>query len=305
MNNIKGFFFGILSSATFGLIPLFTLPVMEQGMRFDSILFYRFLLASIAIGIVLLIRKQSLKIRLSEIPALFYLSIFYVVSALFLFWGYNYLPSGIATTIHFLYPVFVTLIMTIAYHEKNSILKITAILMAICGVACLSIGENDREISLVGIGIVLVSAIGYALYIVRVNKSRVKNMPGMKLTFYVFLFGSVLFLLNTQINGGLQVISNGNIAVNLALLAIIPTIISNLALVQALKNIGSTLTAILGAMEPLTAVCVGIIVFHEPFSVSLVTGFILIITAVTLIILSHPLEKVIRQLQTRIYRKQK
>lgn len=301
MGNFKGFLFGILSSATFGLIPLFTLPVMAQGMRFDSILFYRFLLAAVAIGIVLVIKKQSFTVLLSEIPALLYLSVFYVMSALFLFWGYDYLPSGIATTIHFLYPVFVTLIMMIAYHEKSSIITIISIVMAVCGVACLSIGDDNYGINLTGIGIVIISAASYALYIIRVNKSRVRNMAGTKLTFYVLFFGSIIFLINTQIKGGLQPIPDWKAACNLTMLAIIPTVVSNLALVQALKNIGSTLTAILGAMEPLTAVCVGIIAFHEPFSARLAFGFILIITAVSFIILARPLEKIIRQLRIRIY----
>lgn len=300
MANLKGFLAGIISSSTFGLIPLFTLPLMAQGMDFDSILFYRFLIAGISIGIVLPLKKISFRISNAELLTLSYLSIFYVVSAMFLFWGYNYLPSGIATTIHFLYPVFVTLIMFLYYHERLSVIIITAIIMAFFGVAFLSIGGAAEKIDMAGIGIVLISAIGYALYIIKVSKSKVRNMNGSKLTFYVLLIGALIFYIQTLIKGTFQIIPNTQSLINILLLAILPTVISNLALVYAIKRIGSTLTAVLGAMEPLTALCVGISVFGEPITSRIATGFLLIISAVSLIILSRPLEKIIRQLFFRL-----
>ena len=302
MANFKGLVTGILSSSTFGLIPLFTLPLMAQGMTFDSILFYRFLTAGVAIGILLPIRGESFVIRKSELPTLCYLSLFYVMSALFLFWGYNYLPSGVATTIHFMYPVFVTLIMSIIYHERLSAIIITAIILAISGVASLSISDTEQGIDLTGIGIVLISAISYALYIVRVNKSKVRNMNGTKLTFYVLMIGSLIFLLNAQLKGGVQSIPDGKAFMNILMLAILPTVVSNLALVYAIKNIGSTLTAILGAMEPLTALSICILVFAEPVTPTIALGFILIISAVSLIILAQPIQKGLRQLVIQLKR---
>ena len=290
MANFKGLVTGILSSSTFGLIPLFTLPLMAQGMTFDSILFYRFLTAGVAIGLLLPIRGESFVIRKSELPTLCYLSLFYVMSALFLFWGYNYLPSGVATTIHFMYPVFVTLIMSIIYHERLSAIIIT------------SISDTEQGIDLTGIVIVLISAISYALYIVRVNKSKVRNMNGTKLTFYVLMIGSLIFLLNAQLKGGVQSIPDGKAFMNILMLAILPTVVSNLALVYAIKNIGSTLTAILGAMEPLTALSIGILVFAEPLTPTIALGFILIISAVSLIILAQPIQKGLRQLVIQLKR---
>ena len=298
MANFKGLVTGILSSSTFGLIPLFTLPLMAQGMTFDSILFYRFLTAGVAIGILLPIRGESFVIRKSELPTLCYLSLFYVMSALFLFWGYNYLPSGVATTIHFMYPVFVTLIMSIIYHERLSAIIITAIILAISGVASLSISDTEQGIDLTGIGIVLISAISYALYI----ESKVRNMNGTKLTFYVLMIGSLIFLLNAQLKGGVQSIPDGKAFMNILMLAVLPTVVSNLALVYAIKNIGSTLTAILGAMEPLIALSIGILVFAEPLTPTIALGFILIISAVSLIILAQPIQKGLRQLVIQLKR---
>ena len=94
-NNLKGFAYGIATSVTFGLIPLFTLPLMEKGMRFDSILFYRFLFAAIALSGMLLAKKESFRTEMRNLPILILLGAFYTGSAMFLFWGYNFMAAGI------------------------------------------------------------------------------------------------------------------------------------------------------------------------------------------------------------------
>lgn len=300
-SNIKGFVYGIATSATFGLIPLFTLPLMAKGMQFDSILFYRFLFASIALVGIIASKKESLRIDKKDIPVLVLLGFFYTASAMFLFWGYNFMSVGIATTLHFTYPIFVTLIMLLFFREKTSWVTLLAIGLAICGVARLSIIEGEMKLSVLGVFIVLLSAVGYALYITTVNKSRVHTMTGRKLTFYVFIVSTILFSIKASTNEGIQPIPDMMSLINLILLAIVPTVISNITLVLAVHNIGGTLTAVLGAMEPVTAVFVGVLVFGEPFTFNLAIGILLIIIAVTMIILSKSIQKALRGLRRALF----
>ena len=287
MNKFNGFLYGLLSSASFGLIPLFTIPVMWQGMEFGSILLYRFIFATIALAIIMLLCKESFRITRQDIPSLAFLSFLYLMSALFLFWGYKYMASGIATTLHFMYPVITTFIMMVFFGEKKSIWRIMAIVLAVSGVFCLSHESGSGQVNWIGIIIVLISALAYALYLITIGQMKVGKMKGIKLTFYVFLFGSVFLLIGTSVIDEVQPISNWNMAGNLVMLAIIPTVVSNLALVRAIKSIGSTLTSVLGAMEPVTAVCVGIWVFNEAMTYGIVLGVALIIAAVTVIILKQ------------------
>ena len=287
MNKLNGFLFGLLSSASFGLIPMLTIPAMQQGMQFESILLYRFAFATLALGVILLIDGQSFRINRRDIPSLLLLAFFYLISAVFLFWGYKFMASGIATTLHFMYPVLTTLIMMLFFREKKSIWRFMAIALAVAGVFFLSQGDDSGSITFIGIFIVLLSALGYALYLVTVSQLKVGQMKGLRLTFYVFLFGTLLLFIGIGTTGHTQPIPNLHTAGNLVMLAIIPTVISNLALVRAVKCIGSTLTSVLGAMEPVTAVCVGIFMFGEPFTNSVGLGIILIITAVTVIILKR------------------
>lgn len=297
MSNLKGFAYGIATSATFGLIPLFTLPLMAKGMQFDSILFYRFLIAALALTGIMAVRKESFHIERREIPILILLGSFYTTSAMFLFWGYSFMSAGIATTLHFTYPIFVTLIMLLFFREKTSWVTLTAIGLAICGVARLSINEGEIQLKAIGVLIVLLSAVGYALYIITVNKSRVRMMSGRKLTFYVFVVSTLLFAIKAATNQGIQPIPDTMSLVNLILLAVVPTVISNITLIQAVHSIGGTLTAVLGAMEPVTAVGVGVLVFSEPFTANLALGIGLIILAVTIIILSKSIQKALREIR--------
>lgn len=297
MGNLKGFLYGIATSVTFGLIPLFTLPLMAKGMKFDSILFYRFLFAALALTGMMLFRKESFRIEKKEGLMLTVLGFFYTGSAMFLFWGYSFMAAGIATTLHFTYPVFVTLLMGIFFREKTSWITLLAIGLAICGVARLSLGDGEIRLSATGVGIVLLSAVAYALYIVTVNKSSVRQMAGRKLTLYVFIVSTVLFFIKIQIGGALQPIPDTASFINLLLLALVPTVVSNITLVHAVHHIGSTLTAVLGAMEPVTAVTVGVLLFGERFTPHLALGVFLIIVAVTMIILSKYIRKSLQEIR--------
>ena len=144
MNKVNGFLYGLLSSASFGLIPLFTIPAMQAGMQFESILFYRFLFACMALGGILLINGQSFRISRRDIPSLLLLAILYLMSAVFLFWGYKFMASGVATTIHFMYPVLTTLVMMLFFKEKKSGWRIAAIASAVIGVYFLSGGNTEQ-----------------------------------------------------------------------------------------------------------------------------------------------------------------
>ena len=285
MNKLNGLLYGVISSASFGLIPLFAIPAMQHGMDFMNVISYRFLFATIALAILLKIRKVSFGITKSDLPVLLLLSFFYLISSVFLLWGYNFMPSGVATTIHFMYPVITTVVMMLFFHEKNSLLRTLAILMAIGGVYALSYSNSSGETDIWGVVIVLISAVGYALYLVAVGQRKNQGLKGLKLTFYVFLFSTVILLTGMLSTGSLNMVPDYTTAGNLLLLAIIPTIVSNLSLIEAIKYIGATKTSVLGAMEPVTAVIVGLAVFGEPFTVTIAIGILFIIMAVTIIIL--------------------
>lgn len=296
----KGFVCGIATSVTFGLIPLFTLPLMRKGMASDSILFYRFLVASAALGLMMVVKRESFAVSRRDLPMVVLLAVFYTASSLFLLYGYEMMGAGVATTIHFTYPVFVTLIMLSVFREKTSWVTWLAVVLAIGGVARLSLQGTGLKLSAVGLVIVLLSAVGYASYIVAVNKSRVRGMHSRKLAFYVFVFTTLIFAVKNAVGDGVQPLPDAVSAVNVVLLAVAPTVISNITLLVAVRCIGGTLTSILGALEPVTAVCIGAVVFGEAFTVSEAVGIALILAAVVLVILNRGIQESMTVLLKRV-----
>lgn len=284
---ITGIALALLAAVCYGFIPFFTLPLKEAGttdfLSDPSILFYRFGFAAVLVALLMIVRRKSFRVTRGQLVTLTYLSFISDGSALFLIESYNYMSSGVATTLHFMYPVVTALLMMTFYHEARRPATIVAIIMAVVGVGALSWSPTG-SMSTRGVIIALISAVCYALYLIRVNRSRAATMDSTVLVFYVMLIGALIFGAEALRQGTFAPISTPLQWRNLPSVAFVCTFITNLCLVFAVKRIGSTMTAVIGALEPLTAVAVGCIVFSEPFTWQVQTGICLIIPAVMIII---------------------
>jgi drug/metabolite transporter (DMT)-like permease len=278
---LRGYMLGTLSAVSYGLIPIFILPIKQAHFSVDVTLFYRFFFSALLVGGYLLYSKENFKINKKETLILTVLGICYALSSEFLFLGYDFLTPGIASTVLFIYPVIVALIMFFFYKEKLNRLSIVSLLFAFAGVIVLCLKGSGLEINFTGLGIVMLSSLFYALYMVIVNKSDLK-VSGFKLSFYSMLFTSLFFMTKTGLEGQSLTIPSLSLFFNFLIFAFLTTVISSLCLVYAIKYIGSTPTAILGALEPVVAVMVSVLMFHEKFTQNLFIGITLILLGVTL-----------------------
>ena len=282
----KGILNGAIASSSYGTNPLFALPLYAGGIGVNSVLFYRYFIAVIIYWVWLkFYKKISLKISVKEFIPLFIMGIFFSFSSLTLFEAFKYIEPGIACTILFIYPVIVAVIMTLFFKEKITKTVILAIILTSAGIILLYKGKPDADLNLHGVIVVLLSALLYALYIVGVkNISIIKNIESFKLSFYVMLFGLFVYVVNLKFCMQLQILHNPVSWFLVTGLALFPTIISLETLTVSIKLIGSTNTAILGALEPLTAIFFGILFFNEQLTLRISIGVILILFGVFLII---------------------
>ena len=288
-----GLIMGFAAAICYGFIPTFTLPLRPDaaaghtGLSDLSILFYRFMSASVIIALLMIVKGKSFRITRGELVTLTYLAFLSDGAALFLLAGYEFMPSGVATTIHFMYPVATAILMMAFYHESRRLSTILAVCMAVLGVGALSWPTGGIEVNPRGVGLELISAICFALYLIRLNRSRVAQMDDMKLTFYVVFIGALIFGCEAFRQEDFQLISTTSEAVNLFVLGLVCTVVTNLCLVVAVKKIGSTMAAVLGALEPLTAVILGAWLWHEVITWNIVLGMCMIIPAVILVIFTR------------------
>lgn len=285
----KGFVGAIVSACTFALLPLFSVPVMNAGMETPSVLIYRFLFGSAFILIGMLYMRVDLKISLGDLWRIVILAVLNDITALTQFYSFKFIDSGAAITIFSVYPVFTCLIMVLFFHEKLTLRTAVAIVLAVAGVGAVSginLGAGSDAALLKGVSLALVAGLSYSLYMVLVPILRVGSMNSLKLTFYVFMLGLGFLLIFTPFTPtGIQPIGSWEVGGTLLLLGLVPTAISNFTLIVGLRNIGSTLTSILGDLEPPVAMTVGVLALGESVTVVQVAGLVLIVLAVTIIIL--------------------
>lgn len=288
----KGYLNGILASVSYGTNPLFALPMFKLGMSVNSVLFYRYLFAVIIYGLVLkFFKKTDFKISFKEFYSLFFIAVLFALSSTTLFASFKYMDSGIACTILFVYPVLVALISTIFFKEILPKISVVAMFVTLSGIFALNGGVGGK-LSFIGVGLVFLSALVYAIYIVLVkNLKAIKHLKHDKLSFYVMLMGLSVFIVNLKFCTELQPINDWRVLLCAVALAIFPTIISLETINIAIRLIGPTTTAILGALEPLTAIFFGLLLFGERLTAYNTAGIFLILGGVTLIILKDKLSK--------------
>ncbi|WOC51819.1 EamA family transporter [Bergeyella porcorum] len=267
------------------MIPAFIIPVKEAGFSLDKTLFYRFFISAMFLLVYLVRKKESLIVTPKDFLIMLILGLFYALSSEFLFLGYDYLSPGIASTILFVYPVIVALVMMVFFKETISKATVLSLILTILGVFVLSLKDATFSINFIGLSIALLSALFYALYIIIINKANV-SFSGMKITFYSLLFSSLYYFIKvlwSQDGLAIDLYTLGNFT----LFAFITTVVSISTLVYAIQMIGSTPTSIMGALEPVVAVLVSVLFFQEQFTVGLFLGVMFIIIGVILNIISE------------------
>lgn len=281
---LRGTVCGIAAAVFYGTNPLGAMNLYADGISTNSTLFYRFGIAVIILGVMMALQRKSFALTRRELATLAILGVFMSTSSTTLYFSFNFMDVGIASTLLFVYPVMVAVIMATFFHEKVTAATVIAILLSLAGIALLNQTGDGTSLSLCGVMLVMLSSLTYAIYIVVVNKSSLR-MSSVKLTFYVLLFGLFTIYGYTLAMGEtVQLLVTPKQWLYATQLALMPTVLSLVLMVIAVHDIGSTPTAIMGAIEPITAVAIGVLVFGENFTPRLAIGIVLILTAVLLII---------------------
>jgi len=286
-NAIIGYPAGIITGITYGLNPLFAKPLMNAGASTDAILFFRYGIAVLLLGAYLLMKKESFKISLRQAGVLLALGLLYTTSSTFLFEAYKYIASGLATTLVFLFPAMVAIIMVLLKVVPSWPVWLS-IGATFAGVMIMTGGGGSEAVDPVGVWFSIASAFAYALFIVIINRSKeIASISNSVLTFYALSVGTLVFLTKCSLSGteftaGLD---GGMAWINLTGLALLPTIVSTATLAIATRNIGATKASVLGVFEPITAILVGTLVFGEALTPNIIIGILISVVAVTFMIM--------------------
>ena len=276
---------GIIAGVSYGTNPLFAKPLLESGVPVLVMLFFRYGISALLLAGWMLLKREPFRVKGRELSLLAVLGLLFACSSLFLFISYEFIPSGLATTLVYLYPVFVALIMVLLrfYPSWQTWISIAA---TFGGILLLSQPSGAAQIKPLGILLAVGSALSYAFYLVIVNRSkRIKHVSEHTLTLYALLTGTALFASLRAVQGGsfIEGVNCPGDWANLIGLALVPTMISMLAISSRL--IGPTKTSVLGVFEPLTAILIGTFLFGEPLTMKMGLGIAVCVAAVLFMIL--------------------
>ncbi len=278
---------GIIAGVSYGTNPLFAKPLLESGVPVLVMLFFRYGISALLLAGWMLLKREPFRVKGRELSLLAVLGLLFACSSLFLFISYEFIPSGLATTLVYLYPVFVALIMVLLrfYPSWQTWISIAA---TFGGILLLSQPSGAAQIKPLGILLAIGSALSYAFYLVIVNRSkRIKHVSEHTLTLYALLTGTALFASIRAVQGGsfIEGVNGPGDWANLIGLALVPTMISMLTLAISSRLIGPTKTSVLGVFEPLTAILIGTFLFGEPLTMKMGLGIAVCVAAVLFMIL--------------------
>ena len=286
---INGIFYAVISSASFGFSPLFSLGLIAAGLTDFDVLSYRWAIAAIVLMIYAACKKKTLRLNgFDELWKIILLSILRSITSFTLLLGYANIASGIASTINFMYPVVVALCMMMFFGERKSPANIISILISIFGVYLLASGDGLRvEGGNTTLGLVcsIVSALSFGAYYIFMKITRADKIEVVKFTTWIMMLSAVYFIICGLIfDGRITFVTDWKLWLYIAGLGLWSTMVSNFTGVKAVRRIGPTLTSVLGALQPLTAVILGILFLDEHLGIRTVIGIAIIMVTVTFIV---------------------
>lgn len=293
-SKLKGYALAALAAAAYGTNPAFAVPLYDMGMNPNSVLLFRYVLGIPLLALIMRWRGLSFRMTRQQSAKAAMLGVLMALSSLGLFESYRYMNSGVASTLLFVYPVMVAVMMIFFFHERFRISTAICLTVMGCGLVMLMKPQGGQTVSLTGVLLVMLSSLTYALYIVMVNVSKtVRAIPTTRLLFYVLAWGCLVFLVMVPMGNAVTLPSRPTGWLNLLALAVIPTVISLLCTTRAIQLIGSTPTAIFGALEPVAAVILSVTVLGQAITASDIAGGVLIVAATTIVICDRQVDGLI------------
>lgn len=271
----KGYIYTALSAIIFGLMPLLTKIIIARGATSLTIAFFRVLYVTIVLFFVLKLKKIDLRLEKRELLSALLTSIFGSgLTIIILNESYNYVDTGIATSLHFLYPLFVAILCCFFYGEKIKKKQIISLSFALVGIICFMSKGNG---SLFGYFLAIASGLTYAFYLVKMDKTGLVKMNALKLSFYLALFTTIeIFTINLFMQD--VVFKMDAIAYGLLLvLALSASFLATVLLQQGVLLLGSTRASFICLLEPVTSMIVGILFLGEALTLNKGLGGLAII----------------------------
>ncbi len=272
----------ILSALIYGVAPLLAKIAYMGGVNEMTLTFLRTFLALPLLFVLMIVRRQSFKLKPKEIINIVILGfVGGTLSITFLYSAYSFISTGLATTLHFIYPLVIIIVSAFVYKEKISQSKLVAVMLVTLGIFLFVDLTNTSD--KIGVILAILSGIFYSFYVIYIDHSGLKQMDYIKLTFYLMIVMSVGTLIFDSVGGDITFSGIDNMGWIMSALISILISLGAIPLFQAgVRYEGAATAGIISALEPVTTIILGLLLLNETMSVSQYVGGTLIIAGVVI-----------------------
>ncbi len=273
----------LLSAISFGIMPMFSQLSLKEGMNISALLFWRFLIATIAIWLYIFLKNIP---YMTSKRHLFYLivlsAIGYMGTSATLYMAYTYISGSLATIIFFIHPAMITAYEIFILKKKEDIRKVLSLIVATLGLI-LVVGNINIHINLTGIILSLLSAVFYSFYVLGLEEKRTAATNSIVVTGYVLLFTSMIYFIECSIKQNISFPPTIKSWYYIIILSVISTVIATITFCKGIRLVGPSTGVIISTFEPVFACIIGFFIMGELLTLSMIIGGIFILSAILIL----------------------
>lgn len=277
----KGKMYLCISAFIYGLAPILAKVAYNGGVNGITLTFLR---ASLAVPVLVVILKAdhiSLKITKQEFKQIFMLAtVGGALPILLLYISYNHISTGLATTLHFVYPILIIFASSVIYHERMS--KTTILSAIIVTVGIFMFADINSAADKTGIILAILSGVFYSFYVIYMDKSGLDTMQYSKFTFYLMLIMSVSVLIFGVVTDSVSFAISTKSWVYAVLISILITVFATPFFQVGVRYEGASTAGIISTIEPITTIILGALFLGEAMQPSQYLGGALVILGVVM-----------------------
>jgi drug/metabolite transporter (DMT)-like permease len=276
----KGIIFTMISAIVYGISPVLIKSAYDGGATAASVAFLRILSLPVLLAIMRT-KKISLSLTRRETKdVIISCGVGFGITTLLLFGSYAHISVGMATNLHFIYPITVSVVCVCFFHDKFSMRMAFALVMCTAGVFLFMENTPGTGAGTKGIVMALVSGLTYAFFLVYVDKSEMKNMNHFKLSFWLSIMLTIFFGVYGTLTETLVLNLTKTAWIICAANSILCAVVAVTALQIGIQLSGAATASILSTLEPITSFVLGVMILGEAYSTAKIIGVVCVVAAV-------------------------
>lgn len=278
----KGVAMCLASALSFSTLPFLANAAYEAGVGLTELLLIRFVVAAIALWVIVAVRRRSRPSRRNVLIGLALGGVGYAAQSALYFAALPYNGPSLNTLLLYTFPVIVFVLLLARGSQTATPGRLLALVLALAGVAVVLTGTGSGALSPLGVALGLGTAVAYAIYIL-VGDSVDQTLDRMVLSALVCTGAAVTYTVLNLATSGPTLNFRPAGWWWAATLGLVATAFALTAFFSGMAMIGPASASIISCVEPVATVAIGVALFNDRLGALQLLGGLAVVAAVVLL----------------------